>query len=202
MPESTPPENQPAATPGALDEDLLAIEVRTADQARTFLSTVTEVSAGTAPEAAFPLLLLALSELAATGAVLGAIVDVVPAERFEPDVGPDPDVDALRAGLANVLDGVDEYSDVSDPVLGDEVGLSSLSGDIAAIAQELAQGLAHHDAGHLSEALWWWQFSYLQIWGERTASALRVLLVLLGHLRLDVPDEVAHEAEFDALHGA
>jgi len=194
------PESGPARTPAALDADLLAIEERTALQARTFLSTVTEVSAGTAPEATFPLLLLALSELAAAGSVLGAIVDVVPAERFEPDVGPDADLDPLREALAAVLEGVDEYTDVADPVLGTDAGVSTLSGDLAAIAQELTLGLAHHDAGHRSEALWWWQFSYLQIWGERTASALRVVLVLLGHLRLDVPDDVAGEAEFEALH--
>lgn len=194
------PEPRPAHTTAALDADLLAIEESTALQARTFLSTVTEVSAGTAPEAAFPLLLLALSELAAAGSVLGAIVDVVPTERFEPDVGPDADLDPLREALANVLEGVDEYTDVADPVLETDAGVSTLSGDLASIAQELTLGLAHHDAGHRSEALWWWQFSYLQIWGERTASALRVVLVLLGHLRLDVPDEVAGEAEFEALH--
>ena len=199
MPDTTTgPAGAPAA--GALDADLLAIEARTAEQARTFLSTVTEVSAGTAPEAAFPLLLLAFSELAATGAVLGAIVDVVPDDRFEPDIGPDADLDPLRAALANVLDGVDEYTDVSDPVLDSEPAVSTLSGDIATIAQSLAQGLAHHEAGNLSEALWWWQFSYLQVWGERTASALRVVLIVLGHLRLDVNEEIAAEAEFEALH--
>ena len=187
--------------PTALDADLLAIEARTAQQARTFLSTVTEVSAGTAPEAVFPLLLLAFSELAASGAVLGAIVDVVPAQRFEPDTGPDADLDPLRTALANVLEGVDEYTDISDPVLDSEPTVSTLSGDIATIAQSLAQGLAHHDAGDHSEALWWWQFSYLQVWGERTASALRVVLTVLGHLRLDVnDDDVVAEAEFEALH--
>ena len=128
----------PTPTPGALDDDLLAIEERTAQEARTFLSTITEVSAGTAPEAAFPLLLLALSELAAAGSVLGAIVDVVTAERFEPDVGPDADLDPLREALANVLEGVDEYTDVADPVLGTDAGVSTLSGDLAAIAQELS----------------------------------------------------------------
>ena len=50
--------------------------------------------------------------------------------------------------------------------------------------------------------MWWWQFSYLANWGERASSAVRVLQVILGHLRLDVDDETAAEAAFDALHGA
>jgi hypothetical protein len=49
------------------------------------------------------------------------------------------------------------------------------------------------------EALWWWQFSYLSTWGERAASVLRTLQWLLAHLRLDVEDDVAAEAEYDAL---
>ena len=184
-----------------LDEDLLAIAQETAGQARTFLVTVTEVSAGAAPDAALPLLLLALADLTAAGASLGAITDVVPATRFEPDDGPDPDLDPLRIGLANALDGIDSYADVSDPVLESEAIAGSISGDLATIAQALAQGLIHFDAGHTSEALWWWQFSYLQVWGDRAASSLRVVLSLLAHLRLDVPDDVAAEAEFEALHG-
>ena len=49
-------------------------------------------------------------------------------------------------------------------------------------------------------ALWWWQYSYLANWGERASAVLRVLQGVLGHLRLDVDDEVAAEAEFHALH--
>jgi hypothetical protein len=100
-----------------------------------------------------------------------------------------------------VLEGVDEYAEVVDPVLGAEVTASSLSGDLAAIAGSLAQGLRHFEAGQTLEALWWWQFSYLSAWGERAASVLRVLQTLLGHLRLDVDDDVAAEAEYDALQG-
>jgi len=47
--------------------------------------------------------------------------------------------------------------------------------------------------------LWWWQFSYLSVWGERASSVLRVVQVILAHLRLDVEDDVAAEAEYDAL---
>ena len=49
------------------------------------------------------------------------------------------------------------------------------------------------------EALWWWQFRYLSDWGERASSVLRTLQAILAHLRLDVEDDVAAEAEYDAL---
>jgi len=179
--------------------DLLEVAGSLAEETRSFLTTVTEVGAGTGPESSIPLLLLAVSDLLAAGARAGAIVDVVPPERFEPDVGPDPDVDPLLAALADILQGVDEYAEVVDPLFGAEVTASTVSGDLVAIAGALLQGLRHYDSGHEIEALWWWQFSYLSSWGERASSVLRVLQVLLGHLRLDVDDDVAAEAEYDAL---
>jgi len=183
-----------------LDADLTVLAASTAHAAERYLSTVREVAAGSSPDAAIPLLLLAVSDLAAAGARLGAIVDVVPAERFEPDDGPDDDVEPLRTCLANVLDGIDEYSEVADPLVSAEVTTGALSNDLADVAQALLVGMQHHRAGHASEALWWWQFSYLSAWGERAASATRVLLSLIAHLRLDVDDETLADAEFDALH--
>jgi hypothetical protein len=179
--------------------DLRAVAESVARECRSFLTTVTEVGAGTNPEAAIPLLLLAVSDVLAVGARLGAIVDVVPSERYEPDVGPDADVEPLRAALAGVLDGLDDYAEVVDPVLGPEVGAATLSGDLVSITGALVQGLRHYDRGHVLEALWWWQFSYLSSWGERASSTLRTLQTLLAHLRLDVDDDVAAEAEYDAL---
>lgn len=184
-----------------LDSDLTLLGATTAAVAERFLATVREVAAGSTPDAAIPLLLLAVSDLAAAGARLGAIVDVVPAERFEPDDGPDADVEPLRTSLANVLDGIDEYSEVPDPLVSADVASGAISNDLADICQALLVGLQHQRAGHLSEALWWWQFSYLSSWGERAASAMRVLLTLIAHLRLDVDDDTASEAEFEALHG-
>ena len=127
------------------------------------------------------------------------MVDVVPSERFEPDDGEEIDLDPLRVGLAKALDGLDEYVEVIDPVLGADIGGASRSADLTTIASALTQGLQHYGAGNTIEALWWWQFSYLSSWGERAASALRVLQLILGHLRLDVDDDVAAEAEYDAL---
>lgn len=182
--------------------DLAEVAASVAAHARAFVATVEQVASGSTPDAALPLLLLATSDLLAAGARLGAMTDVVPAQRFEPDCGPDVDLDALRLGLAEALAGLDEYAEIVDPVLGEEVGRASVSGDLTSVAASLAQGLAHHDAGDRIEALWWWQFSYLSSWGERAASALRMLQLVLAHLRLDVDDDVAAEAEYDALQQA
>ena len=179
--------------------DLVSLARTTAEEARGFLTTVTEVAAGTAPEASLPLLLLALSDLLSAGARLGATTDVVPDERFEPDAGPDPDVEALRANLANVFEGIDEYHGVVDPVLGPDVEQFTVSGELVAIAGALAQGLRHYELGRVLEALWWWQFSYLSDWGSRATSVLSIVQSILAHLRLDVDDDVAAEAEYDAL---
>ncbi|WP_265522956.1 DUF5063 domain-containing protein [Oerskovia flava] len=179
--------------------DLRGVAQAVSGQSRAFLETTAQVASGAVPEAALPLLLLATSDMLAAGARLGAMVDVVPVERFEPDAGPDTDVDPLREGLAQLLDSLDEYVEIVDPVLGAEVGRASVSGDIACIAESLAKGLQHYDSGRELEALWWWQFSYLSLWGERAASALRVMQLVLAHLRLDVEDDVAAEAEYDAL---
>lgn len=179
--------------------DLIQLARTMAEQSRSFLNTISEVAAGTTPDAVVPLLLLATSDILSAGARLGAMVDVVPASRFEPDIGPDTDVDPLRTALAVILEGIDEYVEVEDPLLGADVTGASLSGDLGAVASALTQGLRHYEAGQVLEALWWWQFSYLSVWGERASCALRVVQVLLAHLRLDVEDDVAAEAEYDAL---
>lgn len=199
---SGPAERAPGAPdPEPLPADLRELADATAAEVRRFLTTVTEVAAGTNPEVAIPLLLLAVSDLLAAGARLGAVVDVVPTERFEPDVGPDDDLDPLGAALENLFAGIDEYNEVDDPVLGESVVRSSISSDLVTIGAALAQGQRHHEVGQELEALWWWQYSYLANWGERASSVLRVLQAVLAHLRLDVDDDVAAEAEFQALHG-
>lgn len=193
--------SQPANVDQAHEaNELLALGAEAADQARTFLVALREVASGQAPEAALPLTLLAVSQVQLAGAKLGAMVDVVPAERFEPDDGPDPDLDVMREGLQILFRGVDDYTEIADPVLADEVVQGSLANDLTSIAGDLAHGLRHWEAGSRTEALWWWQFSYLSNWGERCAAALRVLLTLLAHVRLDVDDETAMEAELAALH--
>ena len=181
-------------------QELRRLGEETAVDAEAFLDAVTEVAAGSSPDIAIPVMLLALSQSLLAGARLGAITDVVPSERFEPDAGPDPDVDPVRAGLANLFEGLDEYADVVDPLTNGEVVSGSLSDDIADVAADLAHGLRHYRAGRIDEALWWWQFSYLSTWGMRATTALRVLQSMLGHLRLDVDADTVADAEFDALH--
>ena len=183
-----------------MSEELTALAQESAREARTFLTTMTEVASGSAPDVALPMTLLAVSQVLVMGARLGAMQDVVPVERFEPDPGPDAEVDPLRQGMTNLFEGIDEYADLVDPVTSTELTTGSLSNDIALIASSLSHGLRHFDADRPVEALWWWQFSYVSDWGERGASALRVLLSLLGHVRLDADQDIVAEAEFDALH--
>jgi hypothetical protein len=186
-----PVPQQPVDTP-------LAVEV--AAESRAFLETVTHVAAGDGDQASVSLLHLALSRILATGARLGAQRDVVPADRFEPDAGPDDDVDPLRLGLAAALGEQDGYLETIDPQVEDEVALGSISDDIACVASDVAHGLRHLEAGRVEEALWWWQYAYLATWGQRGAAAQRALVSLLAHDRLDVDPDIAAEAEFDALH--
>ncbi|MEO3937696.1 DUF5063 domain-containing protein [Dermatophilaceae bacterium Soc4.6] len=192
----------PAASSADLDErdELLLLAAESARDAQIYLSTVREVAAGAAADTAIPVLLLATAQLLLAGSRLGAIRDVVPSERFEPDLGPDPDVEPLRDGLSNLLEGLDDYADVVDPFTAAELTRGSLSGDIVEVCAALRHGLEHYDTGRHVEALWWWQFSYLSTWGDRAASSLRVLQSVLSHLRLDVDAETLADAEFDALH--
>ncbi len=184
-----------------IDSDLQVLADETAVEARAFLTLVRQVAAGDSPDIAIPILLLAVSQVLVTGARLGAITDIVPVQRFEPDLGSDEDVEGLRNDLAALLTGLDDYVEVVDPLTTPELGAGQLSGDIADIASALLHGLRHYADGHLSEALWWWQFSYLSAWGGRAASALRVLQSVLSHIRLDADEDVVAEAQFDALHG-
>lgn len=182
------------------DTELQDVGREIADEARTYLLALRSVAQGEASDTALPLLLLALAQIQGAGARLGAMVDVVPQERFEPDAGPDLDLDAVREGLVALLAGVDTYAEVTDPILSAEVGRGDISNDLTAVAADLTHGLRHFDAGAVTEALWWWQFSYLSSWGERAAAALRAVLALLAHVRLDIDEEVAMEAEMAALH--
>jgi hypothetical protein len=87
------------------DSEFRDVAEQMSAQARAFLSTTAQVASGAAPGAELSLLILATSDLLAAGARLAAIVDVVPKERFEPDAGPELDVDPLRDALAKMFDG-------------------------------------------------------------------------------------------------
>ena len=181
-------------------DDLTNLGEESARDARAYLSAVTEVASGSSPDTAIPVLLLAVSQVLVAGARLGAITDVVPDERFEADPGPDVDVDPVRQGLVGLFNGLDEYVHVVDPLVSAEVATGSLSNDLAEVAAALTHGLQHFENGRVSEALWWWQFSYLSSWGDSATRALRVLQAVLGHIRMDADSDAVAEAEFYALH--
>jgi hypothetical protein len=57
-----------------------------------------------------------MSQILLAGAQLGASRDVILPGNWEPEVGADPDLDALRTGLAVPAGlGCDEYAEVFDP---------------------------------------------------------------------------------------
>ena len=170
-----------------MSEELDDFAVEVADQIESFLIALGAVARGDFPDGALSILLLEVSQLLLAGARLGAIVDVVPDERFEPDAGMDPDADVLRERLATLLAPIDEYSELFDPYDGTtEVVASRLSDDLSDVAADLVHGLQHFRTGGKLEALWWWQYSYLANWGSTASSALRALHSAVAHTRLDV----------------
>jgi hypothetical protein len=142
---------------------------------------------------AVSLLLLEISQVLLAGARLGAQMDFQPREEYQPDVGPEADIDELRLRLAEMLDNVDTYSFVFDPYVP-EVVVSQLSDDLASIVTDLDNGLRHYRRGDIAEALWWWQFSYVNNWGNLAGAALNALLTVVAHDRFDTDFEADAEA--------
>jgi hypothetical protein len=136
-----------------------------------------------------PLLLLEVSQILLAGAQLGASSDVILPGNWEPEVGGDPDLDALRTGLAGRLSAVDEYAEVFDPYKDTSCLPFRISDDIAAVVADLLHGLKHYQAGRSLEALWWWQYSYFNHWGTHGGAALRALHAVVAHASLDVAEE-------------
>ena len=163
-------------------DDLAVLAEATALAASGYLDGVTSVARGDAPATALPVLLLAVSEVSVAGARLGALADVETGGA--PGAAPqDEDLTGLREALAAVLAGVDEYTDLLDPLTSREVVPGRLSDDLAEVAGALVAGLRAHADGRADDALAAWQSSYLAGWGARAASALRVLQSLLAHVR-------------------
>jgi len=170
-----------------LDPETEEFAQQIADQVESYLIAVRALSRGEAPESeAVSLLLLVVSQVLLAGGRLGVQADFAPAEEYEPDPGPDPDLDAMRHRLAVLLDGVDAYTEVFDPYVDPpELVSSLLSDDLTSIASALAHGLQHHKAGRVAEALWWWQYSYVASWGPEASAVLRALQSVVAHDRLD-----------------
>jgi hypothetical protein len=172
-------------------EDWRALADRIAGHARDFLDGLTALARGEAADQAVPLLLLEVAQVMLAGAQLGASKDVILKGNAEPDVGADPDLalDALRTGLAARLGAVDDYAEVFDPYADSRATPFRISDDLAAVAADLIHGLKHHEAGRSAEALWWWQYSFVNHWGTHGGAALRALHSVVAHARLDVADE-------------
>ena len=92
-----------APAPGAHDagsaEGWQPLAERVASQARDFVDGVGALATGEGGDETVPLLLLEVSQILLAGAQLGASKDVIPPGNWEPDVGADPDLDALRHPL-------------------------------------------------------------------------------------------------------
>ncbi|HYZ54861.1 MAG TPA: DUF5063 domain-containing protein [Streptosporangiaceae bacterium] len=162
---------------------------RIAGNVRDFLDGVEALAGADGSAKAIPLLLLEVSQILLAGAQLGASTDVILQGNREPEVGEDPDMDALRAGLARQLPIWDDYAELFDPYADTQGMPFRISDDIAAVAADLIHGLKHYQAGRKLEALWWWQYSYFNHWGTHAGAALRALHAVVAHARLDVAEE-------------
>ncbi|HTZ27959.1 MAG TPA: DUF5063 domain-containing protein [Streptosporangiaceae bacterium] len=172
-------------------DDWRPLADRIARQAQEFLDGVTALANGEGKDETVPLLLLEVAQIMLAGAQLGASRDIILPGNWEPDVGADPDLDALRTGLAGGLQDFDEYAELFDPYQDVAATQFRLSDDLAAVAADLIHGLKHYEADRAAEALWWWQYSYVNHWGTHGGAALRALHAVVAHARLDVADEPA-----------
>ena len=173
-----------AAPAAALDADTMEFAQQIADQVASFLLALRAIAEEEDGGRAISLLLLEISQVLLAGARLGVQQDFEPRLEYQPDVGPEADVDEMRIRLAEMLGDVDTYSFVFDPYVP-EVVESQLSDDMTSIATDLENGLRHYRLGNIEEALWWWQFSYVSSWGNLAGTCLNALLSVVSHDRLD-----------------
>ena len=159
----------------ALDAETEDFAQQISDQVTSFLLALRAISHEPDAGRAISLLLLEISQVLLAGPGSGALQDFTPRAEYQPDVGPDADLDAMRLRLAALLDSVDTYGFVFDPYVP-EVVESQLSDDLTSIASDLENGLRHYRLGNVDEALWWWQFSYVSSWGNLAGAALNALL--------------------------
>jgi len=186
---AAPPKAPRSRGPGESDGDWRVLADQIARHASDFLDALAALGRGEGSDEIVPLLLLEVAQVMLAGAQLGASKDIIPSGNAEPDVGADPDLDALRVGLAERLAACDEYAELFDPYRDNKPTAFRLSDDIAAVAADLIHGLRHYEAGRPAEALWWWQYSYVNQWGTHGGAALRALHAVVAHARLDVADE-------------
>jgi hypothetical protein len=174
-------------------QDWNALAERVARHVENYLNGLEAVARGDGGRHTVPLLLLEVSQVILAGAQLGASADVILPDNWEPEVGEDPDLDEIRQGLSERLIGVDEYTEVFDPYKDDETTSYRLSDDLVDVASDLVHGLRHYQHDRPLEALWWWQYSYFNHWGNHAGAALRALHAVIAGARLDVAEEATTE---------
>jgi hypothetical protein len=174
--------------PQKVDGEAREFAQQIADQVESFLIALQAIAREGDVGRAISLLLLEISQVLLAGARLGAQRDFAPRAEYQPDVGPEPDIDEMRLRLAEMLDSIDTYGLVFDPYVPELVE-SQLSDDLTSIATDLENGLRHYRLGNVDEALWWWQFSYVSSWGNLAGAALNALLSVVAHDRLDADIE-------------
>jgi hypothetical protein len=182
---------------GRIGDEAEEFAQQIADSVESFLLALRAIAREASGGQAISLLLLEISQVLLAGARLGAQRDFTPRTEYQPDVGPEADLDDLRLRLAKILGNVDTYSFVFDPYVP-EVIEGQLSDDLTSIASDLENGLRHFRSGDVEEALWWWQFSYVSNWGNLAGSTLNALLSVVSHDRLDVD----YESETDQIEAA
>ena len=178
--------------PQKIDGETREFAQQIADQVESFLIALQAIAREGDVGRAISLLLLEISQVLLAGARLGAQRDFAPRAEYQPDVGPEPDIDEMRLRLAEMLDSIDTYGLVFDPYVPELVE-SQLSDDLTSIATDLENGLRHYRLGNVDEALWWWQFSYVSSWGNLAGAALNALLSVVAHDRLDADIEGEEE---------
>ncbi len=171
-----------------VDDETAEFAQQIADSVESFLLALRAIAREATGGQAISLLLLEISQVLLAGARMGAQRDFTPSSEYQPDVGPEADLDGLRLRLAGMLGNVDTYSFVFDPYVP-EVVEGQLSDDLTSIASDLENGLRHYRSGAIDEALWWWQFSYVSSWGNLAGAALNALLSVVSHDRLDVDND-------------
>jgi hypothetical protein len=179
----------PAESRLPLDPETEEFAQQIADQMASFLLALREIAREGDAGSAISLLLLEVSQVLLAGARLGAQRDFTPIAEYQPDVGPDADLDEMRLRLARMLDSIDTYSFVFDPY-DPEVVISQISDDLTSVASDLDNGLRHYNAGDVEEALWWWQFSYVSSWGNLAGAVLNALVMVVAHDRLDAESDL------------
>src|SRR4051794_40193029 len=105
--------------PPVVDEAMGEFAQQIADQIESFLIALRAIAREADGGRGISLLLLEISQVLLAGARLGAQQDFTPIAEYQPDVGPEADLDEMRLALADLLGGLDTYAFVFDPYVAD-----------------------------------------------------------------------------------